>query len=230
MMSQSLQIQHKPYGFIYKTTLPDGRFYYGQHKIISYNTLDPHYWGSGVIIKDYLKSKGEVGLIREILEFGYSFDQMNELEAKYITEEVLLNPKNINLDKGGRKKFTRYPEVNARIGKTISELRTKDPGRWPSRKGNKNNKSVNWKLISPDGKEYIFCGGLKEFCKKLGISGNTIGLAVRQGWIPKRGVCAGWQAFNLDNGTGTTRDTLNHGLAHSGANNPNYKHKQETTE
>jgi len=26
----------RPYGFIYKTILPDGRYYIGQHKIISH--------------------------------------------------------------------------------------------------------------------------------------------------------------------------------------------------
>lgn len=50
------------YGFIYKTTLPDGRYYIGQHKIISKKNL-----GSGVIIKDYIKSKGRDGIEREIL-------------------------------------------------------------------------------------------------------------------------------------------------------------------
>ena len=220
----------KPYGFIYETMLPDGRYYRGQHKIISWNTLDPYYWGSGVIIRDYIRSKGETGLSRKILEFGFSFDHMNELEKKYITEEILADPKNINLDKGGRKSFTRYPEANSKIGKTISKRRKDHPEKWPSCKGEKNNKSVNWKLISPSGEEFIFCGGLKEFCRKLGISGNTMSLAVRQGWIPKRGICSGWRAFNLDTGNGTTRDTLNHGDAHSGVNNLNHKRKQETDE
>lgn len=70
------------YGFIYKTILPDGRFYIGQHKIISQITLDPTYFGSGVIIKDYIKSKGTEGLNRNILEFGKTFEEMNLLEKK----------------------------------------------------------------------------------------------------------------------------------------------------
>jgi len=68
------------YGFIYKTILPDGRYYIGQHKIINQKTLDSNYWGSGVIIKDYIKSKGTVELRREILVFGYNHDEMNFLE------------------------------------------------------------------------------------------------------------------------------------------------------
>lgn len=67
--------QNNPYGFIYKTILPDSKFYIGQHKIISMKTLDPYYFGSGVIIKDYIKSKGKAALVREIIAFGYSWNE-----------------------------------------------------------------------------------------------------------------------------------------------------------
>lgn len=88
----------KFYGLVYKTILPDGRYYIGQHKINNHSTLDPYYVGSGVIIKDYIK----------------------------------------------------------------------------------------------------------------------------QGWIPRRGICSGWQAFNLTTGNGTTREVQNIGDARSGVNNPIY--------
>jgi hypothetical protein len=225
-MQKKLMIkQTKPYGFIYESILPDGRFYRGQHKIISQNTLDPTYFGSGVIIKDYIKSKGRDGLRRKILTYGFSFEEMNELENQYITEEILLNPLCINLDRGGKNKFSRWPEINERIGETMAKRRAENPENWPTRKGKENNKSINWKLISPIGEEFIFCGGLNTFCQSKNISANTIKKAVSEGWIPKRGICAGWQAFNLDNGKGTTRDTLNHGESHSGMNNPWYKNK-----
>jgi len=219
------QLQNNSYGFIYKTILPDGRYYIGQHKIINKVTLDPTYFGSGVILKDYIKSKGSLNLIREILEFGYNHAELNLLETKYVTEEVLRDPLNINLDFGGRNIFSRYKEVNQRIGKTISKLRKENPDNWPSRIGKENNKSVNWKLISPEGEEFIICGGLKSFCDSKGISVNTIKKAVKEGWIPRRGQCSGWQAFNLDAKIGTVRDTLNHGEAHSGINNPWFKNK-----
>ena len=217
--------QNSPYGFIYKTTLPDGRYYIGQHKIISMSTLDSNYFGSGVVLKDYIKSRGSKELIREILEFGYNHTEMNLLETKYITKQVLNDPLNINLDFGGRNIFSRYKEVNERIGKTISKLRKENPDNWPKRTGKENNKSVNWKLISPTGEEFLLCGGLNAFCQSKGISANTIKKAVREGWIPRRGVCAGWQAFNLDENIETTRNTMNYGEARVGKNNPNYKHK-----
>lgn len=222
--------QNRPFGFIYKTMLPDGRFYIGQHKIISHTTLDPSYFGSGVIIKDYIKSKGRDSLVREIIKFGYSREEMNELEGHYVTEDLLKNPLCINLDTGGKYIHSRYPLVNKRIGKTISQKRKTNPKLWKSITGKDNNKSINWKLISPEGEEFIFCGGLNNFCKSKGISANTIKKAVREGWIPKRGVCSGWQAFNLDAKIGTVRNTLNHGNTHSGKNNPWYKSKKETEE
>ena len=123
--------------------------------------------------------------------------------------------------------FSRHESVKQQIGKTISKLRKDNPENWPNRTGLKNNKSVNWKLISPDGEEFIFCGGLNLFCASKGISANTIKKAVREGWIPKRGRCSGWQAFNLDAKIGTIRDTLNHGESHSGTNNPWFKNKKE---
>lgn len=216
---------NKYYGFIYKTTLPDGRYYIGQHKIISNNTLDPNYLGSGVIIKDYIKSKGKEGIIREILEYGNSRNELNELENKYITSDIINDPLNINLDTGGKHIDTRLPSVKRKIGDTISKLRTENPERWPSRKGKQNNKSVNWKLISPSGDEFYICGGLNEFCREHGISSNTIKKAIVGGWIPNRGVCAGWRAFNLDTGNGTVRETKNHGIHISGENNPYHKSK-----
>lgn len=219
-------LQFKPYGFIYKTILPDGRYYLGQHKIISHRTLDPTYFGSGVIIKDYIKSCGKENLQREILRYGFSHSEMNDLEDKFITEEVLKDPLSINLDTGGRNKFSRYQEVKNRIGNSVSKHRKLHPEKWISTKGKDNNLSVNWKLVSPDGTEYEFCGGLKNFCKAKGISGNTMSKAVSEGWIPKRGCCANWKLYNLDNGKGTYRDTLNHGNSHSGSNNPYNKGKR----
>jgi hypothetical protein len=215
------------YGFIYKTILPDGRFYIGQHKIISQTTLDPTYFGSGVIIKDYIKSKGTEGLNRNILEFGKTFEEMNLLEKKYLTEEVLSDPLNINLDFGGKNNFSRYPEINARIGKTISQKRRENPDNWPVRTGKENNKSKIWKLISPSGEEFLITGGLKQFCLEKGISSNTMKKAAKEGWIPKRGICSGWKIFDLTDNKGTIRNTMNHGINHSGLNNPWHKNKKK---
>lgn len=216
---------NKPYGFIYETVLPDGRFYRGQHKIISHRTLDPKYVGSGVIIRDYIKSKGRNGIVREILAYGYSRDEMNTLEAHYIPEELLADPKNINLDKGGRHKHTRYKKVNAKISKTMKKIRSERKDSWGASRGADNNRAKQWKLISPQGDEFIICGTLNQFCEEHGLSSVTIKTAVKQGWVPKRGRCAGWQAFDLTTGRGTIRETFNQGEARCGVNNPSHKAK-----
>lgn len=221
MMQQKNNV---PYGFLYKTILPDGRFYIGQHKIISQKTLDPYYFGSGVIIKDYIKSKTTVNLKREILVFGYSFDEMNLLESIYITEEILNDPLCINLDKGGKNKFSRYDSVKDKISKSMTKVRASNKN-WKSRRGPENNKSKKWKLISPQGEVFEFCGNINEFCASKNISANTMKAAIRGGWIPKRGICAGWLGFDLDTGKGTIRKTMNYGEAIKGENNPSYKAK-----
>lgn len=207
--------------------LPDGRYYIGQHKIISHKTMDPKYLGSGVIIRDYIKSKGSTGIVREILEFGYSFDEMNLLESKYVTQEIVSDPKNINLDNGGRNKYTRYPEIKKRIGETISRKRKEEPHRWERKQKIRISKPTNWKIISPMGEVFEFLGYLDDFCAEKGISVNTMEKAISEGWIPKRGICSEWQAFNLDNGKGTFRNTLNHGASHSKENNPYYKNRRK---
>jgi hypothetical protein len=216
---------NKPYGFIYETVLPDGRFYRGQHKIISHRTLDLKYFGSGVIIKDYIKSKGREGIIREILAFGYSRTEMNKLEAYYIPEELLADPLNINLDKGGRHKHTRYKKVKNKISKSMKKVRAERKDQWGAVRGADNNRAKQWKLISPQGEEYLINGALNQFCNEHNLSANTLKVAIKQGWIPKRGSCAGWQAFDLTTGNGTFRDTLNQGDARKGVNNPSHKAK-----
>lgn len=226
-MNHPEKLQNNPYGFIYKTILPDGRFYIGQHKIISSKTLDPKYLGSGVILKDYIKSKGKQNIQREIIIFGYSREEMNWLESQYVTEETLNDPLCINLDKGGRNNFTRFSEVNERIGKTMREVRKEKKDIWKSRKGPENNKSKHWRLISPDGETFEFHGNIDNFCKTKNISSHTMKAAIRFGWIPRRGKCAGWLGFDLDTGNGTTRDTLNHGDAIKGINNPSHKSKRK---
>lgn len=218
-------MKNKPYGFIYKTILPDGRFYIGQHKIISQKTLDPTYFGSGVIIKDYIKSKGSIGVIRKILDYGYTFNEMNLLEQKHLTETVLNNSQCINLDHAGKVKNTRTNAVRLKIGKSISQMRQQQPEKWKNatRCGSLNNKSKTYKFISPSNVEYNICGGFKEFCKIYNLSVSTMQKALSEGWIPRRGKCSGWRVECISDGRKTFRDTFNHGITHSGINNPNYK-------
>lgn len=87
----------KPYGYIYKTTLPSGKFYIGQHKGSSF---DKHYVGSGVCIKSYLKKHPKELLSVEILDWADSLEELNKKEAAYISQ-VLDKEDNLNLRAGG---------------------------------------------------------------------------------------------------------------------------------
>ena len=107
----------------------------------------------------------------------------------------------------------------------MKDVRKLKKDSWRSRKGPENNKSKHWKLISPNNEVFEFHGSIDEFCKSKNISSNTMKAAIRGGWIPKRGKCAGWQGFDLDTGKGTVRETLNQGEAIKGINNPSHKAK-----
>lgn len=77
------------YGYIYKTTYSKtGEFYIGQHTndyIRKYGKIDPHYFGSGKIIRNIIKKHGSQVLTCEILEWCDSKKQLNEREIFYIS-------------------------------------------------------------------------------------------------------------------------------------------------
>ena len=58
-----------PYGYIYKTTLPNNKFYYGKKKSFLWN---PNYLGSGILLNRYIKKHGKKGIICELQEWAYS--------------------------------------------------------------------------------------------------------------------------------------------------------------
>jgi hypothetical protein len=224
----------KFYGFTYRTILPDGRYYVGQHKIKNHRTLDPNYFGSGVVLKNYIQKHGKDGLKRIILEYAINLEILNFLESQLITEEILNDPLNINLDLGGRNLNTRSKDVCSRIGKSISKIRRSNPEKYPSRQGMMNSKTkhVCWKFISPTAEVFEFTGSLGKFCSIHNLSVITMQRAVKEGWIPRRGICSGWQAFNLTTGQGTNREVQNIGKYRSGENNPMFgkTHSEEYKE
>lgn len=66
--------------FIYKTTHKNGKYYVGRH---STENLNDGYVGSGIWVSEI---KDKSSLSREILEYAESFEQLIELEDKYLTE------------------------------------------------------------------------------------------------------------------------------------------------
>ena len=66
--------------FIYKTTHKNGKYYIGRH---STDDLNDGYVGSGIWVSEI---KDKSSLFREILEYAESFEQLIELENKYLIE------------------------------------------------------------------------------------------------------------------------------------------------
>lgn len=80
-------IPNKYYGFIYKTIFPNGKIYVGQ----TTKRVDRKYLGSGTKVKDFIDSKGEEGIKREILIFCKNQKILNKFEEVFITNLDCLN-------------------------------------------------------------------------------------------------------------------------------------------
>ncbi|PGV58365.1 hypothetical protein COD94_24225 [Bacillus cereus] len=69
-----------PCGFIYITTnLVNGMQYIGKH-----TKFGDNYLGSGTLLKEAIKELGEENFKRKIIAYGYTVEQLNELEKSYI--------------------------------------------------------------------------------------------------------------------------------------------------
>ena len=87
------------YYIIYKTTNKiNGKYYIGMHKT---KNIDDGYLGSGTYFNKALKKYGEDNFEREILEYCNSVEEMQNAEARYITEDVVNDKKSYNLKLGG---------------------------------------------------------------------------------------------------------------------------------
>lgn len=99
------------YGYIYKITIRNDEsimnncYYIGQHK---YQTKykDSIYYGSGLLIKEYIKKWGLLGLKKQILYRAVTKEELNRKEAEYIgtlyeDDSFLRAGKCLNLRAGG---------------------------------------------------------------------------------------------------------------------------------
>ena len=98
------------FGYVYKITILDESskfnncYYIGQH--ISTNIQDGYY-GSGVLIKNYIKKHGVCNLKKEILYICNSIEELNSREYESINtlfedDTVYRNGKCLNLKEGGK--------------------------------------------------------------------------------------------------------------------------------
>lgn len=124
--------------FVYKTTnRVNGKFYIGVH-----NGSDPHYLGSGTILKRAFNVHGRDNFSREILHEGLTRDEAYKIESQLVTMDQVNDPNCYNLKEGGcggtqpdhilkkmsdvKKKMYQKPEDHPRFGmKNSDETRRK---------------------------------------------------------------------------------------------------------
>jgi len=84
---------------LYKTTnLKNNKFYIGVHETFN---LEDGYLGSGKKFKNSLYYHGKENFKREILEYFNDSKSMYNREVEFVNEELLKNPKCLNLKIGG---------------------------------------------------------------------------------------------------------------------------------
>ena len=89
----------KLYHYFYKiTNTKNNKYYYGVHS--TYN-LNDNYMGSGVIIKKIIKTYGKKYLLKEIIKFFDTAEDMFNYEKSFLTEDIINNPNCYNLVGGG---------------------------------------------------------------------------------------------------------------------------------
>ena len=64
------------------------------------------FYGSGTIIKNYIKIHGTKYLIRYIITWASSHEELNQLEAFYVDKKTLTDPLCLNSSTGGNCKVT----------------------------------------------------------------------------------------------------------------------------
>ena len=108
---------------VYKTTLPDGRFYVG----CSHRGLDTDYLGSGRMLKQYIKEYGREGITREIIREFEDREDASQYEKLcqdyYLTNEPekCLFTKRSQRDWGSKESHPLYGKSGTWRGKKHSE-------------------------------------------------------------------------------------------------------------
>lgn len=148
------------YGYVYKTILPDGRFYIGQKKS---DIVMESYYGSGVIIdKWFRKYIGEPSsncprelaeqhcVIREILGYRQDYFTLNAMEQAYIMDAKAYDQfgECLNIHVGGTypDRYSSPEEIGAKIS---AALKGKKPSAHAVAKAQKTKKE-RWKPPSEE--------------------------------------------------------------------------------
>lgn len=89
--------------FIYVTkNNVNGKLYIGQHSCSYDEQFTDGYLGSGRALLRAIKKYGKQNFERIIIEYAESKEELNELEAKYVTAEILEDRNFYNMQTGGK--------------------------------------------------------------------------------------------------------------------------------
>jgi len=181
------------YYLVYKTTnLKNGKFYIGVHE--TYN-LNDGYLGSGKVLRNSVYYHGKENFKREILEFCEDKKSMYQKEKEFVTEELIMNSKCMNLVVGGMGFINdeKHREVS-QLGGNATSLKLKNDPEFRKRHQkivSENMKKAHQlgKIIPPDwtGKKHKEETkrkiGIKNSIKQSGINNSQFGTC----WITKNG-------------------------------------------
>ena len=77
--------------YVYKTTVPDGRFYIGCHKTEK-NYFDDKYLGSGKLLRRYIKENGREGIKKSVIGIFMDRNEANQYEVSQQKRYLEISP------------------------------------------------------------------------------------------------------------------------------------------
>lgn len=102
--------------FIYVTeNKVDGKLYIGQHSCSYDKQFTDGYLGSGRALLRAIKKYGKQNFERIIIEYAESKEELNELESKYVTEEIIEDRNFYNMQTGGKQNLLLSNETRKKM-------------------------------------------------------------------------------------------------------------------
>lgn len=112
--------------FVYKTVIPDGRFYIGCHQSKYIDISEDPYLGSGKQLVNYLKEHGNLGVTRHIIGYFHNGEEARRYERlqimKYLREcpeKCLFTRRSLSGKTPIKSKATKTREIKEGLGTTI---------------------------------------------------------------------------------------------------------------